>query len=87
MELRRDRRKLDENRCVNELMKFDKTETLLANILKNRSDNFRRILEGMKWKYLRKLARNATDELKTCDKKRCWELIIDIFLLNCLKQK
>ena len=40
---------------------------------KNRSDNFRRILEGMKRKDLRKLATNATDELKICDatKKRC----------------
>ena len=56
---------------VNKPTKFDTTETLLAHIAifppKNRSDNFRRILEGMKGKDLRKLASNATDELKTCD--------------------
>ena len=34
---------------------------------KNRNDNFCRILEGMKEKDVRKLASNATDELKTCD--------------------
>ena len=47
------------------------TDTLLADIatfpLRSRSDNFRRILEGMKREDLRKLASNATDELKTCD--------------------
>ena len=45
------------------------------------SDNFRRILEGMKRKDLRKLASHATDELKTCDdtNKRSCELIVDIF--------
>ena len=41
----------------------------------------------MKRKDLRKLASNATDELKTCDdtKKRWCELIIDIFLTKVLK--
>ena len=72
-------------RRVNEPTKFDTTDTLLAHIEKlppkTRNDNFRRILEGMKRTDLRKLASNATDELKTCDdtKKRCCELIIDIF--------
>ena len=49
--------------------------------LRNRSDIFCRILEGMKRKDLRKLPSNATDELKTCDdtKKGWCELIIDIF--------
>ena len=81
-----------EKRPVNEPTKFDTTDTLLAHIEKlppkTRSDNFRRILEGMKRTDLRKLASNATDELKTCDdtKKRCCELIIDIFWLRCLKQ-
>ena len=54
---------------------------------KNRSENFCRILEWMKRKYLRKLASNATDELKTCNntKKRWCELIIDIFLTKVFK--
>ena len=74
-----------EKRSVNEPTKFDTTDTLLAHIEtfppKNRRDNFRRILKGMKRKDLRKLASNATDELKTFDdtKKRWCELIIDIF--------
>ena len=79
------RRENLEKRRVNEPTKFDKTDTLLAHIAtfpqKNRSDNFRRILEGTKRKDLRKLASNATEELKTCDdtKKKWCELIIDIF--------
>ena len=60
-----------EKRRVNEPTKFYTTDTLLAHtatfLPKNRSDNFYTILEGMKRKYLRKLASNATDELKTCD--------------------
>ena len=67
------------NRCqnleeirVNETTKFDTIETLLAHIAifpqKSRSDNFRRILERMKGKYVRKLASNATNEFKTCDR-------------------
>ena len=42
----------------------------------------------MKRKDLKKLASNATDELKTCDdtKKRWCELIIDIFLTKVFKQ-
>ena len=74
-----------EKRRVNETTKFHTTDTLLAHIAtfsaKNRSENFRSILEEMKRKDLRKLASNATDQLKTCDdtKKRC-ELIIDIIL-------
>ena len=67
----RDRCENLEKRCVNEPTKFDTIDTLLAHIAtftpKSRSDNFRRILEGMKRKDLRKLASNATDELKTCD--------------------
>ena len=63
------RRENLEKRRVNERTKFDKTDTLLVHIAtflpKNRSDNFRRILEGMKRKYLRKLAANSTSELKT----------------------
>ena len=80
-----------EERRVNEPTKLDTTDTLLAPIAtfppKNRSDNFRKILEGMKRKDLRKLASNATDELKTCDdtKKRWRELIIDIFLTKVFK--
>ena len=72
-----------EKRRVNEPTKFDTTDTLLAHIEtfppKNRRDNFHRILEGMDKKDVRKLASNATDELKTCDdtKKRWCELIID----------
>ena len=79
------RRENLEKRRVNEPTKFDTTDTLLAHIAtfppKNRSGNFCKILEGMKRKDLRKLASNATDELKTCDdtKKRWCELIIDIF--------
>ena len=78
-------------RRVNEPTKFDTTETLLVHIAtfppKRRCGNFRRILEGIKRKDLRKLASNATDELKTCDetKKRWCELIIDIFLTNGFK--
>ena len=74
-----------EKRRVNEPTKFHTTDTLLAHIAtfsaKNRSENFRSILEEMKRKDLRKLASNATDQLKTCDdtKKRC-EVIIDIIL-------
>ena len=74
-----------EKRRVIEPTKFDTTDTLFAHIAtfppKTRSDNFRRILERMKRKDLRKLASNATDELKTCDdtKRRWSELIIDIF--------
>ena len=71
-----------EKKRFNEPTKFDTPDTLLATFLpKNRSDNFRRILEGMKRKDLRKLASNATDELKTSDdtKKRWCALIIDIF--------
>ena len=66
--------------------KSDTTDALAAHIatfpLKNSSDNFCRILEGMKRKDLRKLASNVTDELKTCDDtKKIWcELIIDTFL-------
>ena len=80
------RRENLEKRRVNEPTKFDTTDTLLAHIAKfppkNRSGNFCKILEGMKRKDLRKLASNATDELKTCDdtKKRWCELIIYIFL-------
>ena len=82
------RRENLEKRRVNEPTKFDKTDTLLAHIAtfpqKNRSDNFRRILEGTKRKDLRKLASNATEELKTCDdtKKKWCELIIDIFYFD-----
>ena len=58
-----------EKRQFNEPTKFGTSDTLLAHIAtflpKNRSDNFRRILEGMKRKYLRKLAANSTNELKT----------------------
>ena len=78
------RRENLEKRRVHEPTKFDRTDTLLAHIAtfppENRSVNFRRILEEMKRKDLRKLASNATDELKTCDdtKKRCRELIIDV---------
>ena len=78
------RRENLEKRRVNEPTKFDTTDTLLAHIgtfpPKNRRDNFHRILEGMDRKDVRKLASNATDELKTCDdtKKRWCELFIDI---------
>ena len=65
------RRENLEKRRVNEPTKFDTTDTLLAHIAtfppKNRSDNFRRILEEMKRKDLGKLPSNATDEFKTCD--------------------
>ena len=70
-----------EKRRAKELTKFDRTDILLAHIAtflpKNRSDSLLRILEGMKRKDLRKLASNATDELKTCDdtKKRWCELV------------
>ena len=57
-----------EKRRVNEPTKFDTTYTLLAHITtfppKSGSENFRRILEGMKRKEQKKLASNATDELK-----------------------
>ena len=62
----------------------DTTDTLLDHIgtfpPKNRRDNFHRILEGIDRKDVRKLASNATDELKTCEdtKKRWCELFIDI---------
>ena len=60
------RRENLEKRRVNEPTKSDTTETLLAHIAtfpqKRGSDNFRRILEGMKVKDLRKLPSNATDE-------------------------
>ena len=78
------RRENLEKKRVHEPTKFDRTDTLLAHIAtfppENKSVNFRRILEEMKRKDLRKLASNATDELKTCDdtKKRCCELIIDV---------
>ena len=78
------RRENLEKRRVNKPTKFDITDTLLACIAKfppkTRSDNFRRILEGMKRKDLRKLASTASDGLETCDdtKKRWCELIIDI---------
>ena len=65
------RRENLEKRPVNKPTKFDTSNTLLAHIAtcppKNRRDNFRRILEGMKSKDLRKLASNGTNELKTCD--------------------
>ena len=85
------RRKNLEQRRLNESTKFDTTNILLAHITtfppKNRSKNIRRILEGMKRKDLRKLASNATDELKTCDTKKRWcELIICISSLKCLQQ-
>ena len=79
------RRQNLKKRRVKEPTKFDTTDTLIAHIAtfppKTRSDNFRRILEGMKRKDLRKLASHATDELKTCGdtKKRSCELIVDIF--------
>ena len=65
--------------------KFEVANTVLTHIIiippKTWSHNFRRILEGMKRKDLRKLASNATDELKTCDntKKRWFQLIIVVF--------
>ena len=69
-----------EKRSGNEPTKFDTTRTLLAHIArfppKNRSDNFRRILKGMKGKDLRKLASNATDEL----------FLMIFFSITCLKQ-
>ena len=74
-----------EKRRVNEPTKFHTSDTLLAHIVtfppKNRSENFRSILERMNRKVLRKLASNTTDVLKTFDntKKRWCELIIDIF--------
>ena len=79
------RRQNLKKRRVKEPTKFDTTDTLIAHIAtfppKTRSDNFRRILEEMKIKDLRKLASHATDELKTCGdtKKRSCELIVDIF--------
>ena len=78
-------------RRVNEPTKFDTGNTVLAPIatfpLKTRSPNSRRILEGMKRKDLRKLASNATDDLKTCCdiNKRWCELIIDIFFTKVFK--
>ena len=75
------RENLEKSR-VNEPTKFGATNTLLAHIAtfppKNRTGNCRRILEGMKRNNLRKLASNATDELKACDvtKKRWCELIM-----------
>ena len=73
------RRENLEKQRVNETTKFDTTDTSLARVAtfppKNRSDNFRRILEEMKKKDLRKLASNATDELIIMG-----ELIIDIFV-------
>ena len=75
---------------VDEPTKFDTTDTLLAHAAtctrKYRSDNFQRILEEMKTKYLRTLSSNTTDELKICDdtKKRCCKLIINNFV--CLQQ-
>ena len=74
------RRENLERRRVNEPTKFYAFDTLLAHIVtfppENRSDNVRIDL--------RKLLSNATDELKAYDntKKRCCELIIDIFLTN-----
>ena len=60
-----------ERRRVSEPTKFNTTETLLAHIAtippKNRSDNFRITLIGVKGKDLRKLVSNTTDEFKTCD--------------------
>ena len=79
------RRQNLKKRRVNEPTKYDTTDTSIVHIAtfppKTRSDNFRRILEGMKRKDLRKLASHATDELKTCDdtKKRSCELTVDIF--------
>ena len=79
-----------EKRRVNEATKFDITETLLDCIAtfppKKRSGKFLRILDGMKGKDLRKLTSNVTEGLQTCDdgKKRWYELIIDIFLPECL---
>ena len=65
------RRENLERRRANEPTKFNTTETLLAHIAtvppKNRSDNFRTILIGVKGKDLIKLISNATDEFKTCD--------------------
>ena len=72
------RRENLEKRRVNEPTKFYVFDTLLAHIVtfppENRSDNLRIDL--------RKLLSNATDKLKAYDntKKRCCELIIDIFL-------
>ena len=74
-----------EKKRVNEPTKFDTSDILLAHIAtfppKNRCDHFRRILDGMKRKDLRKLASNATHDLNTCDdtKERWCELIMDIF--------
>ena len=60
-----------EKRCINKPIKFDTNETLSAHIAtfppKNRSDNFGRVLEGMKGTDLRKFASNTTDELKIYD--------------------
>ena len=54
------RRENLEKRRVNEPREFNTTDTFLAHIAifppRNRSDNFPRILEGMKRKDLRKLA-------------------------------
>ena len=51
-----------EKRCVGELTKFDTTDTLSAHVAtyppENRSDNFCRILDGMKRKDLRELISN-----------------------------
>ena len=84
------RRENLEKRRVNELTKYDTTETLLAHIATLPPKN-RKGLENLRKnerKDLRNLAPNATDEFKTCDdtEKRWRELIIDIFLLKCLKQ-
>ena len=86
------RRENLEKKRVNKPSKFNTTDTLLVHIAifpsKNRSDNFPRILEGLKRKDLIKLAWNPTDQLKTChDTKKIWcKLIIDIFWLNYLQQ-
>ena len=62
------RRENLEKRHVNESTKFDTTDTLFAYIEtfppKTRSDNFRRTVERMKRKDLRKGASNTIDELK-----------------------
>ena len=62
------RRENLEKRRVNKPTKFDPADNLSAHIAtfppKKWSDNFRRILEEMKRKDLRKLTSNATDVLK-----------------------
>ena len=76
-----------EQRRVNKPTKFDTTETLQAHIAtfppNNRSDNFCKILKGMRGEDL-KLPSNATNELRTCDdtNKRWCESIIDVFGLK-----